>query len=853
MSSVQIVPSNSISSASPGIDVLQDPATGGDTQDLAFISEFQAALGFTDTPLESENPTPQPIVTAPIGTPERVVAEVDPNVISLQSLPGFIADQLSTAANISASTSNRLIVPAPAIVSDDIAIKPMPGLVDLATTPSITAAESVVAGTQKPSMAASVDASAMDAADVPMPVISDRMTNDYTEVDISTAGLSTPMRQPVPTDMSGEMGPTSIAAEFLRASEQGQKITHSEITHPGQKTLESQNPSDEAEDVKLALITDVDHLAVSVTPSSLSSIEKNTAVAQSTTKNADSSVDDSEADPVDLAPPVDASAVAIAAAHVVPSSRVDSPAGPAQAETLKEGVRGIQKLDSAPTVDRSRVNTEGAIAEGERGLTPNVISIKGFGVERTIDRPVNVGDITADNLVKPADTDVLITGDSVGTEKDISLSLNIYTPSTTNAASANSNTMMNFEGSEELVSTPKELADALSTFGIMIDKDGQQLLTPGRRLISSDLVTAIERANLYSALGVTDSSDVPLPSEGRAAILLELNMIKPGDSAPVQPKALSDETRGIDAASLSASPVGAHAELGAGLARESMSRIASSIPVAAFDVLPKAVPIGLTAPIVRSDAPSKPESQLRQSGRSEKVVRDVSPKAIRSTFGEPVSSPRVVPPVIDQDVTDRKLSGDNFEPALVSGDVGRPIADVARHGVLAASTVRQESPTNVPGNTPFGAPASLDRTLTLDARAAAWDSSQIKLEVNKMIREGGGEVVIHLKPKDEGPIRISVKLEAANLATVVVDGGSETVRSRLDQGAEQLRSQMAQLGLNLQLDMRQGGQSQGSNAWSGQPDWGAQPPAVNITAPRVAHRPETSLSRDERSGVNLRA
>ena len=122
-----------------------------------------------------------------------------------------------------------------------------------------------------------------------------------------------------------------------------------------------------------------------------------------------------------------------------------------------------------------------------------------------------------------------------------------------------------------------------------------------------------------------------------------------------------------------------------------------------------------------------------------------------------------------------------------------------------------------------------------------------------MIREGGGEVVIHLKPKDEGPIRISVKLEAANLATVVVDGGSETVRSRLDQGAEQLRSQMAQMGLNLQLDMRQGGQSQGSNAWSGQPDWVAQPPVANSTAPRVARRTETPVSRDERSGVNLRA
>ena len=151
------------------------------------------------------------------------------------------------------------------------------------------------------------------------------------------------------------------------------------------------------------------------------------------------------------------------------------------------------------------------------------------------------------------------------------------------------------------------------------------------------------------------------------------------------------------------------------------------------------------------------------------------------------------------------------------------------------------------------ATTTFDRILNLDARATAWDSSQIRLEVNKIIREGGGEVVIHLKPKDEGPIRISVKLEAANLATVIVDGGSEAVRSRLDQGAEQLRSQMAQMGLNLQLDMRQGGQSQGSNSWLGQADLSAPSRSAGVAAQQVARRAEMPTPRGAQDGVNLRA
>jgi flagellar hook-length control protein FliK len=54
---------------------------------------------------------------------------------------------------------------------------------------------------------------------------------------------------------------------------------------------------------------------------------------------------------------------------------------------------------------------------------------------------------------------------------------------------------------------------------------------------------------------------------------------------------------------------------------------------------------------------------------------------------------------------------------------------------------------------------------------------------------------------------------------LIVEGVSDSTKTRLEQSAPQLREQFQQMGLELQLDMRQQGQSASSNAAD---LWGSQ-------------------------------
>lgn len=92
------------------------------------------------------------------------------------------------------------------------------------------------------------------------------------------------------------------------------------------------------------------------------------------------------------------------------------------------------------------------------------------------------------------------------------------------------------------------------------------------------------------------------------------------------------------------------------------------------------------------------------------------------------------------------------------------------------------------------------------------DSGAVQLEIQKMVKQGGGHVVMELTPPDQSKFTIELKLDDRGGALLVVEGVSDSTRTRLEQSAPQLREQFQQMGLELQLDMRQQNQSASSSA-----------------------------------------
>jgi hypothetical protein len=92
------------------------------------------------------------------------------------------------------------------------------------------------------------------------------------------------------------------------------------------------------------------------------------------------------------------------------------------------------------------------------------------------------------------------------------------------------------------------------------------------------------------------------------------------------------------------------------------------------------------------------------------------------------------------------------------------------------------------------------------------DAGAVQMEIQKMVKQGGGHVVMELTPPDQSKFTIELKLDERGNALLIVEGVSDSTKTRLEQSAPQLREQFQQMGLELQLDMRQQGQSASSNA-----------------------------------------
>lgn len=92
------------------------------------------------------------------------------------------------------------------------------------------------------------------------------------------------------------------------------------------------------------------------------------------------------------------------------------------------------------------------------------------------------------------------------------------------------------------------------------------------------------------------------------------------------------------------------------------------------------------------------------------------------------------------------------------------------------------------------------------------DAGAVQVEIQRMVKQGGGHVVMELTPPDQSKFTIELKLDDMGGAYLRVEGVSDSTKTRLEQSAPQLQEQFQQMGLNLQLDMRQNRDSSSSTS-----------------------------------------
>lgn len=185
-----------------------------------------------------------------------------------------------------------------------------------------------------------------------------------------------------------------------------------------------------------------------------------------------------------------------------------------------------------------------------------------------------------------------------------------------------------------------------------------------------------------------------------------------------------------------------------------------------------------------------------------------------------------------QGVRTQEVSGTATEPAeslIAAATVQAPAADeldAARLNAPVPEALNASAKTGVSANSPelslalaradAGAASALpmapvSNTLVLESshrmpiepHHMRWDSGPVQTEVLKLVRQGGGQIVLELTPPDQGSYRLDLRLDQQGRAQLIVDGASDSVRTRLEQGEAVLREQLAQMGLDLQLNYQQ--------------------------------------------------
>jgi hypothetical protein len=143
-------------------------------------------------------------------------------------------------------------------------------------------------------------------------------------------------------------------------------------------------------------------------------------------------------------------------------------------------------------------------------------------------------------------------------------------------------------------------------------------------------------------------------------------------------------------------------------------------------------------------------------------------------------------------------------------DIGNVLvtAKANADGIAAAGDAARQSAQRIDGATGVSAAQSAEAAAAraesrLEAARASLGSGPLNVEVLKLTRQGGGRAVLEVTPPNQGPIRLDLQLDGAGRASLVVEGLTESMKARLESSAHFLRQDMAQMGLALNLEMRE--------------------------------------------------
>ncbi|MBU3724007.1 MAG: hypothetical protein FGM18_00670 [Burkholderiaceae bacterium] len=155
-----------------------------------------------------------------------------------------------------------------------------------------------------------------------------------------------------------------------------------------------------------------------------------------------------------------------------------------------------------------------------------------------------------------------------------------------------------------------------------------------------------------------------------------------------------------------------------------------------------------------------------------------------------------------------EISKENSAAGDLAGDVGNVVvvAKANAEGVAAAAETARQSAQRVDATTGTAAAQSAESARTesrLEATRASLGSGPLNVEVLKLTKQGGGRAVLEVTPPNQGPIRLDLQLDGAGRASLVVEGLTDAMKARLESSAHFLRQDMAQMGLALNLEMRE--------------------------------------------------
>jgi hypothetical protein len=186
-----------------------------------------------------------------------------------------------------------------------------------------------------------------------------------------------------------------------------------------------------------------------------------------------------------------------------------------------------------------------------------------------------------------------------------------------------------------------------------------------------------------------------------------------------------------------------------------------------------------------------------------------------------------------------ELGNDNeFKPVTIDASQAQTSFTSTLLGQFTAQHMQAPAhqifePTNVPA--------------PLEPHQVQLDAGEVKVEIMRLVKQGGGQIVMELTPPDQSKFRIDLKIDAQGVASLVVEGASDSTRSRLERGAEGLQQQFAEMGLALQLDMRQS-HDPGAQREAMQQMQSSFTPAGTLTRATVSTATEAQRSRSVGEG-----